>query len=355
MKKILYLLILFTSFCFSQVKFEDGPFKEYYKNGQLKQEGFYRNNKKIKVWKTYYENGQLLEVYVNDNNGKFTGMKQEYSKEGVILKETKNDIEGRLTTYEYDENGILFCSVEIKEINNKGRYAWSGPYKEYYKNGVLKVENNYDNYELTGLWKQFYETGELEWEVRYVDGYKQGEYAQYYKNGGVKISGNCELNKKEGEEKHLDSNGNLLGIIKYKKGEFKKATNKLSNDEVFIPEGVIMRPPVFPGCEEVLGFNAQKKCLSNKINGFVNSNFNVSKFLYLSKTNERIRVKTNVTFKINEAGDVVNLVAKSGYQDVEEEAIRVIRSLPKLKPGRQRGKPVTVPYALPIVFAVSGN
>ncbi|MCH4553281.1 toxin-antitoxin system YwqK family antitoxin [Aestuariibaculum lutulentum] len=144
-------------------------------------------------------------------------MKREYSKEGVILKETKNDVEGRLITYEYDENGILFYSVEIKETNNKGRFVWSGDYKEYYKNGILKVESHYDNYELNGLWKQFYETGELEWEVGYVNGYKQGEYRQYDKNGSVKNSGNFELDKKEGEEKHFDSNGHLFGVLKYKK------------------------------------------------------------------------------------------------------------------------------------------
>lgn len=83
-----YLLMLtfacLTLLAKAQTNHPDGPYKEYYENGQLKQEGFYKNDKKIKVWKTYYDNGQLLEVYVNDNNGKFTGMKREYSKEGVF-------------------------------------------------------------------------------------------------------------------------------------------------------------------------------------------------------------------------------------------------------------------------------
>ena len=32
--------------------------------------------------------------------------------------------------------------------------------------------------------------------------------------------------------------------------------------------------------------------------------------------------------------------------------IRVIKTLPKMQPGRQRGKAVKVPYSLPVIFQV---
>ncbi|MCH4553282.1 toxin-antitoxin system YwqK family antitoxin [Aestuariibaculum lutulentum] len=52
-----YLLMLtfacLTLLAKAQTNHPDGPYKEYYENGQLKQEGFYKNDKKIKVWKTY--------------------------------------------------------------------------------------------------------------------------------------------------------------------------------------------------------------------------------------------------------------------------------------------------------------
>ncbi|MGA9324525.1 MAG: energy transducer TonB, partial [Salegentibacter sp.] len=35
-----------------------------------------------------------------------------------------------------------------------------------------------------------------------------------------------------------------------------------------------------------------------------------------------------------------------------QEAARVINSLPKMQPGKQRGKPVGVMYSLPIIFQV---
>jgi protein TonB len=37
---------------------------------------------------------------------------------------------------------------------------------------------------------------------------------------------------------------------------------------------------------------------------------------------------------------------------LEKEAARVINLLPKMKPGKQRGKSVIVPYSLPIIFVV---
>jgi protein TonB len=37
---------------------------------------------------------------------------------------------------------------------------------------------------------------------------------------------------------------------------------------------------------------------------------------------------------------------------LQDEAIRVISLLPKMKPGKQQGKPVKVRYAVPIAFKV---
>ena len=35
---------------------------------------------------------------------------------------------------------------------------------------------------------------------------------------------------------------------------------------------------------------------------------------------------------------------------LDKEAVRVIQSMPKWKPGMQRGKPVRVRFTLPVVF-----
>ena len=54
MKKLLPLLLLILIGCSG-----DGPYKEYYKNGQLREEGTLKDDKQDGLWKHYYENGKL--------------------------------------------------------------------------------------------------------------------------------------------------------------------------------------------------------------------------------------------------------------------------------------------------------
>lgn len=58
-----------------------------------------------------------------------------------------------------------------------------------------------------------------------------------------------------------------------------------------------------------------------------------------------------VQFVINKMGEVENVgIARSVDASLDQEAIRVVRSLPKWTPGMQRGKPVRVSYTMPIYF-----
>jgi protein TonB len=60
-----------------------------------------------------------------------------------------------------------------------------------------------------------------------------------------------------------------------------------------------------------------------------------------------------VTFVVNEEGAVKDVqVLRSIGGGCDEEAIRVVESMPKWKPGKQRGKSVKVQYNLPIRFTL---
>ncbi len=61
--------------------------------------------------------------------------------------------------------------------------------------------------------------------------------------------------------------------------------------------------------------------------------------------------KVYVRFVINEKGEVENAhVLRSVYPILDKEALRVVRSLPNWKPGKQSGKAVKVWFTVPIVF-----
>ena len=119
-------------------------------------------------------------------------------------------------------------------------------------------------------------------------------------------------------------------------------------EDVEVPFAVIENVPVFPGCER--GSNADKrKCMSDKIAKFVQRKFNTDLAGDLGLSG---RQRISVIFKIDKSGNVTGVRSRAPHPRLEKEAARVINMLPKMKPGRQRGKPVTVPYSLPITFQV---
>ena len=57
-------------------------------------------------------------------------------------------------------------------------------------------------------------------------------------------------------------------------------------------------------------------------------------------------------FTVNKDGSIVDVevVRSGGDASLDKEAVRVIKSMPKWKPGKQRGKPVRVKYTVPVSF-----
>ncbi len=57
-------------------------------------------------------------------------------------------------------------------------------------------------------------------------------------------------------------------------------------------------------------------------------------------------------FVVNKDGSIVDIVGvrSGGDPSLDKEAVRVIKSMPKWKPGKQRGKAVRVKYTVPVSF-----
>jgi hypothetical protein len=92
--------------------------------------------------------------------------------------------------------------------------------------------------------------------------------------------------------------------------------------------------------------------MSRQISQFVNKNFNtgLGKQLNLKGVNRVI-----AQFRIDRTGEVVDVKARASHPALQEEAIRVISELPKMQPGKQDGKDISVMYSLPIVFQVGSS
>jgi protein TonB len=116
-----------------------------------------------------------------------------------------------------------------------------------------------------------------------------------------------------------------------------------------VPFAVIEEVPVFPGCT---GTRKQKSdCLNEKIRQQVIRKFNgdLASELSLSPGKKKIWVG----FRIDKTGTVTDIkVIRSPHPRLSKEAERVVKTLPKMIPGRQRGIAVGMKYTLPISFNV---
>ncbi len=64
--------------------------------------------------------------------------------------------------------------------------------------------------------------------------------------------------------------------------------------------------------------------------------------------------KVYVSFIVDKIGNVTNVKIVRGVdKNLDAEALRVVKSLPKYKPGKQRGKPVRVMFTIPINFTLN--
>jgi protein TonB len=115
-----------------------------------------------------------------------------------------------------------------------------------------------------------------------------------------------------------------------------------------VPFAVIEDVPIFPGCQG--NKEELRNCFSEKISEHIHKQFKVSLASDLNLSAGKKRIFT--MFTINQKGAIEDIKVKAPHPRLEKEGFRVVNSLPKFTPGKQRGVPVKVRYAVPITFQV---
>ena len=102
--------------------------------------------------------------------------------------------------------------------------------------------------------------------------------------------------------------------------------------------------PVWPGCEKDAA--ASKDCFNKKLNEHIKKNFKYPK----NAKGELIRGRTVLAFSIDEKGIIKDIKAEGPHKEINEEAIRITKLFPKMKPGMRGGKSVSINYKMPFNF-----
>ncbi|ARV06930.1 hypothetical protein BTO04_09645 [Polaribacter sp. SA4-10] len=129
--------------------------------------------------------------------------------------------------------------------------------------------------------------------------------------------------------------------------EIKEVEDLNLEDEV--PFLSIQNAPIFKGCEN-LSKEENKNCFDKKMKQFVQRNFDVDLANELGLHSGKHKIQTQ--FIINKEGNIFDIKIRAPHKQLEKETQRIIKKLPKFKPGKQNNRTVKVRYTLPISFKI---
>ena len=127
----------------------------------------------------------------------------------------------------------------------------------------------------------------------------------------------------------------LFTSLSYAQEGVKVAGNSVSTREI---------APVWPGCEG--SELSSKDCFNKKLNLHIKENFKYPR----DSKGGFIRGKSTISFCIDENGKVADVSAVGPEKAVNQEAVRIVKLFPKMKPGTGGGKPKKIQYKMAFNF-----
>ncbi|NEU08012.1 TonB family protein [Flavihumibacter sp. R14] len=182
--------------------------------------------------------------------------------------------------------------------------------KVYFRSGQIKRQVDFSVYKdrkQDGKFKEWFESGQIRKDIDYKEDKKNGQLLTYWENGKLKRVDKYKDDKLI-EGKCMNSDGTETTHFEYQIApEFPGGRNKL-----FQYLGKEMKYP--------------KQSRKNKDEGLV-----------------------LVNFIVNKDGEISNIkIVQSVTAELAEEALRIVKEMPRWEPGMEDGEAVKVSYVLPI-------
>jgi len=129
----------------------------FFKNGQIKYSGNYRNSKKFGTWTWYFENGNKSVSGNYNSNGKEDSIWTWYSEGGQKTLERNYVMGEQKSLAEFFKNGQIKYSGNYRNGKKFGTWTW------YFENGNKRVLGNYNFLgKQDGIWTWYFENGQKE-------------------------------------------------------------------------------------------------------------------------------------------------------------------------------------------------
>ena len=232
---------------------QNGKYIEYYKNGQIKVQGHYKDGKREGEFKTFlrnsknagsvfYKNGKIIKsTLINSmkDNASFsilTDINYNSNSHEIVTDEFPNGLLKQYFTFNKDElldgeSRQYYEEGDIKSISTFKNNVADGTFISYYQNGNIKENHTYKNGNEEGEGIFYYENGKLEEKYFMKNGKLDGEAINYFEDGKIKnkaifkdgVTLEEEIYKDNEIRKNTFKNGEIVQQDIYSKNKILKA------------------------------------------------------------------------------------------------------------------------------------
>ena len=214
----------------------NGSYKIFHSNKKIAQQGQALDGAFHGSWKTYYRNGTLQSEF-SYSKGKIDGLYKYYDTDGLLFYEFIYR-KGEIIAYKYfDKKGNVIKEARKKggefmyeglnsdgSIASKGLYDISGGKKgiwEFYSQyGVLTEKGNYVENKPEGVHTYYFNDGSVQSQQEYKNGVRSGYFVEYYKNGKISQQGWTKDDVQVGEWRDYHIDGSLKNVYYFHKGQY---------------------------------------------------------------------------------------------------------------------------------------
>jgi uncharacterized protein len=217
-------------------KQKEGLWQEYYGNGNVKKEMYYKDGVLDGKYVEYDEKGQESVILhykegilfeERDSISFDVDVKSEFDNKGnlifsgtyrngipVGIHRQFDSLGNVINTLIYNEKGLVSGKGIINRDGKK-----EGSWEYYYGNGAVMARGKYSNNLETGKWNYYLPGGKIEQTGSYKNGKYDGLWTWYFDDGAVKREEEFYNGKEEGEYLENDKEGNVIAKGKYYDGE----------------------------------------------------------------------------------------------------------------------------------------
>ena len=193
-----------------------GKYIEYYKNGNIKVQGNYKDGKREGEFKTFLRNGKSAgSVFYKD---------RKIIKSTLVNSMKDNASFCILTDINYNLNSHKIVTDEFPNQLLKQYFIFNknglldGENREYYEEGDIKSIFYFKNNVVDGTSISYYQNGNIQEKNTYKNGEENGEGILYYENGNIKEKYFMKNDKLDGEATAYFEDGKIRNKSIFKDG-----------------------------------------------------------------------------------------------------------------------------------------